>query len=101
VGIKIHKLKRLKLHGKMLLADGSRAIVGSTNLTPGSFEKRRELAIELIDDEILDRLQSVVDQDWKNSTPLDVTDEGITADLERHHQEAIVSRWRSNYREPD
>ena len=100
VGIKIHKLKRLKLHAKMLLADGCRAIIGSTNLTLGSFEKRRELAIDVTDYEILDRLQSVVDQDWKNSTPLDVSDEGIAADLERHHQEAIVSRWRSNYREP-
>ena len=29
VGIKIHKLKHLKLHGKLLLADGARAIVGS------------------------------------------------------------------------
>ena len=29
IGIKIHKLKHLKLHGKMLLADGCRAIIGS------------------------------------------------------------------------
>ncbi len=28
VGVKIHKLKGLQLHGKMLLADGKRAIVG-------------------------------------------------------------------------
>jgi phosphatidylserine/phosphatidylglycerophosphate/cardiolipin synthase-like enzyme len=46
VGIKIHKLKHLKLHGKMLLADGLRAIVGSINLAPGSFDDRQELAIE-------------------------------------------------------
>jgi len=31
IGIKIHKLRHLKLHGKMLLADGCRAIVGSIN----------------------------------------------------------------------
>src|ERR1700751_4133314 len=43
VGIKIHKLKGLKLHGKMLLADGTAAIVGSINLAPGSFDSRREL----------------------------------------------------------
>ena len=36
VGIKIHKLKHLKLHGKMLLADGVRAIVGSINLAPAA-----------------------------------------------------------------
>ena len=45
VGIKIHKLRHLKLHAKMLLADGCRAIVGSINLTPGSFDSRRELAL--------------------------------------------------------
>ena len=50
VGIKIHKLKGLKLHGKMLLADGVRAIVGSINLAPGSFDDRRELAIEVHDE---------------------------------------------------
>ncbi len=53
VGIKVHKLKHLKLHGKMLLADGLRAIVGSINLAPGSFDSRRELAIEVHDDEVV------------------------------------------------
>ena len=35
VGVKVHKLKHLKLHAKMLLADEKRAIVGSINLSPG------------------------------------------------------------------
>lgn len=82
VGIKIHKLKHLKLHGKMLLADGSRAIVGSINLAPGSFDDRRELAIEVHDEEIVERLHKVAKQDWENSHPLDLTDEGLSADLE-------------------
>lgn len=82
VGIKIHKLKHLKLHAKMLLADGVRAIVGSINLTPGSFDSRRELAIEVHDDEVVDRLHDIVHQDWKNSRPLDLTDEGLLADLQ-------------------
>ena len=47
VGIKIHKLKHLKLHGKMLLADGVAAIVGSINFAAGSLDGRRELAIEI------------------------------------------------------
>src|SRR5262249_22309508 len=38
VGVKIRMLKGLKLHGKMVLADGSAAIVGSINLAPGSFD---------------------------------------------------------------
>jgi len=46
-------------------------------------------------------MQTVAHQDWKSSTPLDVSDQGVRADLKRHHQEGIVSRWRSHYREPD
>jgi len=82
VGIKIHKLKHLKLHAKMLLADGCRAIIGSINLTPGSFDSRRELAIEVRDDEIVERLQKVAHHDWENSHPIDLTDRGLLADLE-------------------
>ena len=44
VGVKLHTLKHLKLHAKMLLADSKRTIVGSINLAPGSFDARRELA---------------------------------------------------------
>ena len=82
VGIKIHKLKHLKLHGKMLLADGKRAIVGSINITPGSFDDRRELAIEVNDADIVKRLQKIAKYDWKNSHKLDLTDEGLFKDLE-------------------
>ncbi len=82
VGIKVHKLKHLKLHAKVLLADGLKAIVGSINLTPGSFDSRRELAIEVHEDEVVDRLHDIVRQDWENSRPLDLTDEGLLADLQ-------------------
>jgi len=84
IGIKIHKLKHLKLHGKMLLADGCRAIVGSINLTPGSFDHRRELAIEVHDPEVIDRLKKIAHFDWENSHTLDLTDEGLIDDLENH-----------------
>jgi cardiolipin synthase A/B len=82
VGIKIHKLKGLKLHAKLAFADGARAVVGSINFAPGSFDSRRELAIEVRDDAIMDRLHSVVHADWENSRPLDLTDEGLLAELE-------------------
>jgi len=82
VGIKIHKLKHLKLHGKMLLADGCRGIVGSINLAPGSFDDRRELAIEFHDDDVVERLGKIARHDWENSHPLDLTDEGLFTDLE-------------------
>ena len=88
VGIKIHKLKNLKLHGKMLLADGVAAIVGSMNLTRGSLDDRRELAIEVRDDHVVERLQKVADHDWKHSHPLDLSDDALLADLEDRAGEA-------------
>lgn len=88
VGIKVHKLKHLKLHGKMLLADHSRAIIGSINLAPGSFDSRRELAIEVHSPGVVERLKKIVHHDWKHSHQLDLTDEGLLAELERHKIDA-------------
>jgi len=81
VGVKVHKLKGLKLHAKLLFADAERAIIGSINLAPGSFDSRRELAIEVHDDEIIKRLHDIVRHDWEHSHPLDLTDEGLLAEL--------------------
>jgi phosphatidylserine/phosphatidylglycerophosphate/cardiolipin synthase-like enzyme len=80
--VKIHKLKHLKLHGKMLLADGVAAIVGSINFAAGSLDDRRELAIELRDDNVVDRLYKTAQHDWEHSHPLDLSDGGLLADLE-------------------
>lgn len=82
----MHKLKGLKLHAKVLFADGVRAIIGSINLAPGSFDSRRELAIEVYDEEIVDRLHGIVHQDWENSRPMDLSDEGLMAELEDKDQ---------------
>jgi len=82
VGVKIHKLKHVKLHAKVLLADGDRAIVGSINLAPGSFDSRRELAIEVRDEHVVSRIHDVLRHDWGNSRPLDLSDEGLLAELE-------------------
>ena len=86
VGAKVHQLKHLKLHGKMLLADEERAIIGSINLAPGSFDERRELAIETDAPEVIARLKEVTRHDWDNSVALDLSDEGVLSDLNKHHQ---------------
>ena len=88
LGAKVHKLKGLKLHGKMMLADGARALIGSINLAPGSFDSRRELAIVVHDEAVVKRLQELVDHDWENSHPLDLSDEGLLADLADEEEEA-------------
>ena len=81
VGVRIHTLKHLKLHAKMLLADSKRAVVGSINLAPGSFDARRELAIETDDHHAVKRLEKTASDDWDLSHKLDLSDEGLLADL--------------------
>jgi len=84
VRIKIRKLKGLHLHAKMMFADGERAIVGSMNFAPGSFDERRELGIEVSDKRIIKRLGQVFARDGRNSHRMDLTDEGLLKDLEKH-----------------
>ncbi|HEY6599914.1 MAG TPA: phospholipase D-like domain-containing protein, partial [Pseudomonadales bacterium] len=83
VGVKVHRLRHLKLHAKMMLADGERAIVGSINLAPGSFDSRRELAIETDNAHVVERLYEVARNDWKRSRKLDLSDAGLIADLKK------------------
>jgi phosphatidylserine/phosphatidylglycerophosphate/cardiolipin synthase-like enzyme len=81
VGVKVHKLMHLKLHAKMLLADDERAIVGSINFSPGSFDSRRELAIEVDDRHVVKALRRIAARDWEHSHRLDLSDAGLAADL--------------------
>jgi phosphatidylserine/phosphatidylglycerophosphate/cardiolipin synthase-like enzyme len=84
LGVKIHKLKHIRLHAKLLMADDNVAIIGSINLAPGSFDSRRELAIRVSDDHITRRIQKTLQQDWANSHPLDLSDAGLVAELKKH-----------------
>jgi cardiolipin synthase len=88
VGAKVHTLKGLKLHAKMILADDKRAIVGSINLSPGSFDGRRELAIETDAHHVVKRLVKEAQVDWDNSHKLDLTDEGLLKDLSKRSETA-------------
>jgi cardiolipin synthase len=82
VGIKVRELRHLKLHGKMLVADGAAAIVGSINFAPGSLDGRRELAIEVRDRLVVERLDKIARRDWRHSRRLDLSDAGLLADFE-------------------
>jgi len=84
VGAKVRTLKKLKLHGKIMIADDRRAIVGSINLSPGSFDDRRELAIETSSDRVVRRLVETVEHDWEHSYKLPLSDEAVLADLAAH-----------------
>jgi cardiolipin synthase len=80
VGAKVHTLKGLKLH---VIADEKVAIVGSINLSPGSFDSRRELAIETGSRRVLKRLVKVSQRDWKHSRKLDLSDDAVLDDLKK------------------
>jgi cardiolipin synthase len=82
VGAKVRTLRHLKLHGKVMVADGIRAIVGSINLSPGSFDDRRELAIETTSKHVVQRLVETVKNDWKRARKLPLSDKAVLADLE-------------------
>jgi cardiolipin synthase len=82
LGVKIRKLKHVKLHAKLILADDARAIIGSINLAPGSFDSRRELAIQVDDEHIIHRVKKTLENDWANSHPLDLSDAALLAELE-------------------
>jgi phosphatidylserine/phosphatidylglycerophosphate/cardiolipin synthase-like enzyme len=90
MGAKVHKLKGLKLHAKLAMADGKRCIIGSINLAPGSFDSRRELAIEVKAKSVMKRLRRVVEADWASSRPLDLSDAGLLNDLKEEADEAAT-----------
>jgi len=89
VGVKVHKVHGLKLHAKLMYADRARAIVGSINLAPGSFNSRRELAIEARDREVVDRIHQLVHHDWSNSRAMDLSDNGLIADMGERGREIV------------
>lgn len=89
VGAKVRHMKRV--HAKVMLADEERALVGSINLSPGSFDDRRELAIEVRDEPILERMRHVLRHDWKHSHRIDLSEAGVIRDLERHERQDLES----------
>jgi cardiolipin synthase len=84
VGAKVRMLKNLKLHGKIMIADDERAVVGSINLSPGSFDERRELAIETSSERVVRRLVKTAEHDWDHSRKLPLSDAAVLADLDGH-----------------
>ena len=78
-GVKIRRQKQLKLHAKLILVDGCAALTGSMNIDRSAFDVRRELGIEVDAPEVVDRLRSTFEADWKAASkysapdPLDPT----------------------------
>ncbi len=86
LGIHVHKLRGIHLHAKLIIADEKRALLSSFNFYPKCFNERRELGIRFEDAALVDRLVEIFKKDWENSKKMDISDEGIQADL-KHAEE--------------
>ena len=62
--IKVRRQKHLKVHAKLLLADGEAALVGSMNLDRSAFDLRRELGVVVSAGSVIDRLGKLFEHDW-------------------------------------
>lgn len=66
--VKVHKQSGLRLHAKLLIADGARALVGSMNIDRSAFDLRRELGCVVSDPAAVKRLAQQFEADWECST---------------------------------
>jgi phosphatidylserine/phosphatidylglycerophosphate/cardiolipin synthase-like enzyme len=82
LGIHVRKLHGMHLHAKLMIADERRALLSSFNFYPKCFNERRELGVFFDDLELISRLVETFKKDWKNSKKIDLSDEGIQADLD-------------------
>ena len=65
--IRVHRQKHLKLHAKLILADGKRALLGSMNIDRSAFDLRRELGIIFDDEPVIERLSQIFGHEWDHS----------------------------------
>ena len=89
-GVKVKKQHGVKLHGKMLIADDERAMLGSMNIDRDAYDVRRELGIIFNDPSIVSKLKEQFETDWHDSKhyepgdPLDL-DTAVYVDPEDVH----------------
>jgi len=72
--IKVHKQKNLRLHAKLILADGKKAFLGSMNIDRSAFDLRRELGVVITKPDIVAGLSKVFESDWESSHHYDAPD---------------------------
>jgi phosphatidylserine/phosphatidylglycerophosphate/cardiolipin synthase-like enzyme len=66
-GAHVHKQQTLRLHAKLLIADGDRALVGSMNIDRSAFDLRRELGAIVTAPSAVARLRQQFEADWAAS----------------------------------
>lgn len=62
--VKVRRQKQPKVHAKLMVADGARALMGSMNLDRSAFDLRRELGAVVHAPAIVERFQELFEHDW-------------------------------------
>ena len=87
-GVKVRKQHGVKLHAKILIADGERAMLGSMNIDRDAYDVRRELGIIFDDEATVAKLKAQFDADWheaKRYEPVDPLDLDVSVDADDEH----------------
>ncbi len=67
-GVKVKTMSNPYVHGKTIIADDSKAYVGSVNFSTQSLDSNRELGIIISDSNIVQILQNTFTSDWNNAS---------------------------------
>ena len=97
-GVQIRVMERPYVHSKLLIVDGSLALVGSQNYSYTSLNLNREVGV-VIDDPInLELVVGVYQQDWTRSVPVDSISRSTSPEIALTHPGWIGKlscvRWR-------
>ncbi len=69
-GAQVAYLDSPRVHAKIIVVDGRRALIGSMNLTMTSLDFNRELGIIVNDDRLIAQVMQVIERDWQEATPI-------------------------------
>lgn len=70
-GVQIRVLEDPYVHAKLMIVDGSAALIGSHNYTYTSLELNRELGLVVTDVQSLELVTSIYERDWARAIPVD------------------------------
>jgi phosphatidylserine/phosphatidylglycerophosphate/cardiolipin synthase-like enzyme len=77
-GIPVRRLPS-RLHLRCIIRDGKSAFVGSQSLRKLELEARREIGVIFEDKDVVEKMTSVFEKDWKKSEPTVTTDTATSA----------------------
>ena len=82
-GVHLRRQRHLKLHAKMMIGDGQRAMVGSMNIDKDAYDVRRELGLVLDDKSVVKALGKTFEADWQEARKWEAPDP-LLLDLKTH-----------------